>query len=473
MLTDMSILKFSKIESVLNSSIIIKHVSNLYTKRINPSNVCYHYEISKHFHQTDLHTYTKKYIQRWFCLLVANNEHLDLSFDLIENVLSSSDLEITSEIELLNAADFWIKHDGRKRSKFAIKLIKKIRLPLLTIAALEKLLTDGNSFSKCVDCKNYIQKAISNKLEKSVDLSSIDCQHRYCSQENFEIMPSGRTLKKYKIFKLNNRTITEDTSLKVMVGSSLDSRNSVFINGVVYFFNNNVVNSYSIFTNVIEEFNLPNKHLGRFCACNFMGRIYILGGYSENPLGYGRSCFVFNPTSKTWEERSKMKDSRIDAACAVFGGRVVVSGGGTELQRVPWIQEKKTVEVYDQCSNEWSQLPNMIEARSGHASVSIKNKLYVISGIGTRQCEVFDSFSRVFVRILPEMPLLGLRNRIEPMCAALGSKIIIFRSLRLEENVLFDVEKEEWSEVKENVSPIRKGSKNRCFFCSCLKIPWL
>ena len=48
---------------------------------------------------------------------------------------------------------------------------------------------------------------------------------------------------------------------------------------------------------------------------------------------------------------------RHHAACAVFGGKIVVSGG------TRWVNVTlNTVEVYDYCSNRWSDMPNMLEA---------------------------------------------------------------------------------------------------------------
>ena len=87
------------------------------------------------------------------------------------------------------------------------------------------------------------------------------------------------------------------------------------------------------------------------------------------------SSAVYNPKTKMFENIAMMKQARAYATCSVFGGGIVVSGGlnnnGPDLN---------TVEIYDHCSNEWSRLPDMIEKRRNHASVSIKNKLYMIGG---------------------------------------------------------------------------------------------
>ena len=192
--------------------------------------------MSNCFRQVDLHTFTFKYVQRWICLLAERKHHLDLSFGLIMKLLSSSDLDISSEMELINFADSWIKYDTAKRSKFAIQLIKEIRLPLLSNAALESLLSDDISFSKCDDSNKYIRSAISNKLVGYDAPKSIEYENRYCSQKNYDIIFGGTTgSNSYTMYKLENRNISEETKFETSL-KNYYSTNSVFINDVVYVF---------------------------------------------------------------------------------------------------------------------------------------------------------------------------------------------------------------------------------------------
>ena len=86
-----------------------------------------------------------------------------------------------------------------------------------------------------------------------------------------------------------------------------------------------------------------------------------------------------------------------------------------------------------------------------HASVSIRNKLYVIGGTRRQQIEVYDSFSQVFVRILPKMPPFSYWY-YSTECVAIGSKFFVFKKGKLDKNIVFDVERGEWSEVIKNIS---------------------
>ena len=126
-----------------------------------------------------------------------------------------------------------------------------------------------------------------------------------------------------------------------------------------------------------------------------------------------------------------MLESRKDAAIAIFGGRIVVSGGYfmspdyLNEQVFFRIVSRRTVEMYDQSSNEWSRMLDMLEARSSHASVSIRNKLYIVGGT-SRNCEVFDTFGQVFLRLInPGVPVSN-SYKCDTKCVSIGNKIIVF-----------------------------------------------
>ena len=108
-----------------------------------------------------------------------------------------------------------------------------------------------------------------------------------------------------------------------------------------------------------------------------------------------------------------MNDYRYDAACAVFEGKIVVSGG----------EDLKSVESYDYYENKWYYLADMIEGRRHHASVSMGNKMFVIGGWNTTStCEVFDSCSRKFtlIRFLMKIDYSYIQ------AVSLGKVIVVF-----------------------------------------------
>ena len=71
-----------------------------------------------------------------------------------------------------------------------------------------------------------------------------------------------------------------------------------------------------------------------YCACSYMDHVYIIGGCLTYRIN---SCIKFDTINQTWRAISRMNERRHCAACAVFEGNIVVSGGYNE----------NTVEVYD------------------------------------------------------------------------------------------------------------------------------
>ena len=61
-----------------------------------------------------------------------------------------------------------------------------------------------------------------------------------------------------------------------------------------------------------------------FCACSFIDNVYVIGGYLR---GSTNSCLKYNTKDQSWTEVAKLNEARDYAACAVFKGTIVVSGG--------------------------------------------------------------------------------------------------------------------------------------------------
>ena len=86
--------------------------------------------------------------------------------------------------------------------------------------------------------------------------------------------------------------------------------------------------------------------------------------------------------------------------------------------------DEKSVEAYDYYENKWTYLPNMIEERYDHASVSISSKLFVIGGYDSSSCEIFDIFERKFCYIKTSLELGRYTDYVQAVC--IGTEVIVF-----------------------------------------------
>ena len=434
-------------------------------EKLTPNNACIFYNIFKLNYNKQSQIYCLNYIERWFCTIVKSSKHVELGFNLVKDIFLSPQLKITSEIEVFNAAHDWLEHDFFERSKFAVDLVKMIRLSLLPPSTSKKLLR-ASSFSVCAECKKYTDTLLSSSTKKQFGQTPTCFQNRYCSQENFNLVVCGwlkDDAKSNLLYTLNGKKLSKATNVMKMMERKLFCSN-VVIDENVYCLSENSLSSYSMFTK-------KWKCLGKFtsekrvdyCVCPFMSKIYVFGGVRRKNIS--RTCIVYDPKTCKWRQIASLIEPKTHAACSVFAGKIVVAGG--EDWFFDFMHNKRlrngtrTVQVYDHFSNKWSRMPDMLSARAHHASVSVANKLYMVGG-NTRRCEVFDYFTNKFVNIEDKLPIYNPIDLLQQN-VTIGNKIWLLNGRTLQA-VIFDIENEKWS-VMENF-----GEKNHFGF-SYSKIP--
>ena len=382
-------------------------------------------------------------IERRFPMIADSDDFLDLDFISIRKMLSSKGLNVDSELQVFNAADSWLCHNITERSKNAKDLLSKVRLRLLTIPALKQVLNKVSS--KYYECADTVEAILVNKQQ--LQPFSCNTTNRYCNQSNFNILVCGgrncgsdNFLSEVKIFNANN--FNEVNNFPHMKETrSLRDLAAVCIKGEVYVFGGNggvKVEKYSPHTNTWKHVIDMVDTRRSFSACSFMDSVYIFGGRAKHitPRLEIATCFEFDTKSLDWKEISKMSNARSLLACSVFEGRIVVSGGNNN-------GILKTVEVYDNVGDTWENMPNMVKKRFCHKSVAVTKKLFIIGGLYTNNCEVFDSTTNKFT--LLKKPTLTSRYNFKYAFGVIiiGSKFFVF-----EENTqvtTYDFENNEWS----------------------------
>ena len=147
-----------------------------------------------------------------------------------------------------------------------------------------------------------------------------------------------------------------------------------------------------------------------------------------------------------------MNQTRSSAASTVFEGKIVVTGGTDNWYKL------KSIEAYDYYENKWNSLPDMIERRSYHASVSMGNKLFVIGGESTTSCEIFDSISRKFTLIELKLPKINSywSSKYQTVCKGniiflISENIYLYSGCKDTIMYTYDIQTNQWSEKKCNV----------------------
>ena len=439
---------------------ICKQMENI----INVKNATKLFYLSHHFKSTKMSNISLLFIERFFQMVVESKTFLELDYIHVGKIISSDELNVDSELQIINVVEDWLSHKRTERSKYAKDLLLKIRLSLLSDPALNYILEKKPSFNTNAECVGIIKHVLENKKDSHSSKTSVTS--RYCKQDKFNIIICGGENNKKALIHFNDvYSVNDDNFCNVNNLPPMLTRRSDFkavcIKGEVYIFggsgsNHNYIRSiekYSPANNSWENVADIFDDGVRFCAVSFMGNVYFMGGLLNGPT---YSCIKFDTINLTWTEISRMNETRCRAACAVFEGRVVVSGGINCVYG-----SLNTVEAYDHVADSWSHMPNMIESRDYHKSVAVKNKLFVVGGSITRTSEVYDSSCHKFVLLKPP-PVCFTHYPAEII--SIGSKLTVFNHTG---RILFyDIEKNEWT-VKR--CDLTKGLQRY----SCVKLPQL
>ena len=173
-----------------------------------------------------------------------------------------------------------------------------------------------------------------------------------------------------------------------------------------------------------------------FCVCSFMQNIYVMGGNKtvSRPYGYIYSscnaCMCYNVRTKTWTYIASMSESRHNASCAIFEGKIVVSGGRS-FELFGRSSFLRSVEMYCSFGNKWTKFPDMLGGRVDHGSVSMGNKLFVVGGLNLTCCEVFDRSNNAFTYV-ESIPHNTYVNHHPADLVSVGYKIYVIREIQTE-----------------------------------------
>ena len=373
-----------------------------------------------------LKKFTLNFIERCFDQIVGTNEFLQLEYSLVKEILSSGNLNVKSELQVVNAINSWVEYKLHSRGKFASELLTKSRLSLLSSESLKMIQGKGYVFSRCPGCEDLIKdysKEDEMRCNTSNDfdimffgVSSSVLSSRYYNKPRAQRVTFDYTLpknldkksaKEKATFEHNLPKIFDVATMKKALhdGIALELEGDVYLLGGKdqHRNHNYTIDKYTPANNAWKKVTTLPNYRRKFCACSFMGSIYLFGGTTLT-IEQDKACTSFNPVKGKWDEHADMKSNRVFSACCIFQGKIVVSGGldkstvkrkGKEFLNFP----NNLVEQFDVCTKTWTDFPcTMVHPRFRHGSVSLKNKLYMIGG-DRKDMEVYDSISKKFTLI--------------------------------------------------------------------------
>jgi N-acetylneuraminic acid mutarotase len=228
-------------------------------------------------------------------------------------------------------------------------------------------------------------------------------------------------------------------------------------------------------TNVVEVFDLKTNKWGTVAPlpiglnhvgmAPYNGKLYAAGGTYEN--GYSDKLFIYDPSVDKWSEGKSMPAARTALTVNFIDGKLYVIGGVDDVHNVV-----NTNLVYDPKNNSWTEKAPMPTARHHMTSSVVDGKLYVIGGrlLGDgipapikeglsnfNNNEMYDPKNDTWTQLEP-MP----SKRSGLASASIGDYIYVFGGQKVngtfENNERFDTNKNTWTAEKPLPTP-RLGSK--------------
>ena len=294
------------------------------------------------------------FVQRCFPAVVKTPSFLQLDFNFVNKILSSSQLRVSTELEVLNAAITWLHREHFDRSEFVKSLVLKTRFPLLSDQILTNFIRKRSfspeSHQTNDECRSVLNEIMQNKKDAYSNKSRAYFTNRCCESSMFDVLICGGRYNEFYRDNLNAyQTRVNDLNKFAVYATTTEKwkiHYAVYLNGEIYcfchFFDeyDDEINSFQKYSPAVNTWktleSYPHPHSIGNCVCSFMDSIFVMGDlFNSNTdndddddyvIGRAsRSCTAFDATSGKWKKVPKMGHARGTAACAVFGGKVVVS----------------------------------------------------------------------------------------------------------------------------------------------------
>lgn len=355
-------------------------------------------------------------------------------------LLSRNDLSVPSETFLFQTVISWIKFDIEERLPQAAKLLDKVRLALVDImVVLGELETE--EFKSIPDCVAFMHMCLLQHVRPQ--LSSPFAQDKGAPRVAAKALVSLSATSGAKVF--SGETKLWEPFPEFKLPNLQEKPAALYTGNHLFLFDEKVVHQYQVDTNTWTTLPPMKCTHHTFQACMFEDFLYVIGGsevnhtvvserfsfskkmwkfislhgeqnlYSSAVTVYedgiysiggawgegsaGREVCRFDPARNSWAKLEPTKHSHSQACAFVVNGKLYVAGGKTEppSKRQRGLVPSKFVEVYDEDSNQWRDVPQPHIPPNNYGAVEVQNHIYFIlgsfaynSGITIDESEVYQ-----------------------------------------------------------------------------------
>ncbi|XP_033642334.1 kelch-like protein 17 [Asterias rubens] len=336
----------------------------------------------------DLEQSSLLYSLQNFNHVVNTEEYLHLPVDEVAQLISSEQLNITSEEDVFNAVVMWVRTDLQPRLKYVDKLMELVRLPLLTRDFLVNNVETEPIIRGSPECKDFLIEALKYHLlpEQRASMQTPRTKERH----NSACVPMLFSIGGGSLFAIHSECECYDprsdtwhalapmSTRRARLGVATISRLVYAVGGYDGTVDLALVESYNPQTNAWKEVTPMGTKRSSLGVVVLNGLLYAVGGYD------GASCLNsmerYDPLTNTWTSVAAMSVRRRYVKVTVMDGCLYAIGGYDGSCHL------SSVERYDPQTNIWVQMPHMISRRSSTGAAVVEGALYVVGGNDGAAC---------------------------------------------------------------------------------------
>ncbi|KAJ8780580.1 hypothetical protein J1605_000623 [Eschrichtius robustus] len=337
---------------------------------------------------SDLLKAAHRYVLQHFVDVAKTEEFMLLPLKQVLELVSSDSLNVPSEEDVYRAVLSWVKHDVDARRQHVPRLMKCVRLPLLSRDFLLGHVDAESLVRHHPDCKDLLIEALKFHLlpEQRGVLGTSRTRPRRCEGAGPVLFAVGGG----SLFAIHGDCEAYDTradrwhvvasmsTRRARVGVAAVGNRLYAVGGYDGTSDLATVESYDPVTNTWQ----PEVSMGTRRSClgvaALHGLLYAAGGYD------GASCLNsaerYDPLTGTWTSIAAMSTRRRYVRVAMLDGNLYAVGGYDSASHLA------TVEKYEPQVNSWTPVASMLSRRSSAGVAVLEGALYVAGGNDGTSC---------------------------------------------------------------------------------------
>ncbi|KAL9951473.1 hypothetical protein ACROYT_G044138 [Oculina patagonica] len=389
-------------------------------QKLNISNCISTYHFSERYQCTELQSKTKKFILANFTAVYAANreEVLNMTSREVKMWISSDEIDISAEEDVLKIILAWIDHDKSKRKEYFAELFSEVRLVYVSRDFLISDVVTNDLVKENEGCLELVKDAIDSIDSKNYDNLPVP------PRKSLET-PLILTLTDDEIFcccpEEDNWYILDDMERGFNLFNPFNRCNRVVpCHGKLYVFEisyrfeedrQQILRCYSPYSNswMVLPFSEENRVLLDIFVNN-EDEMYALARERSTHLEVS-IILKYKPLSNSWEDVTSFDSFELrrhgrhvcidfcivakDNFIYFIGGKRQFHESTNAVRDVDRNDAVRYVDRYDLSINEWKVVASIQVARSSAYGAATKGKIFIVGGFNngvflSGQIEVYD-----------------------------------------------------------------------------------